>query len=86
MRTPNPDVAHTGACASTERTAGSSDKWYRQPVLWLGMLIFVASLAGCIWMIVLGARHADESVSDTDTTILGMPIHGAAQAPRSDAR
>lgn len=36
--------------------------WYRQPVLWLGALLLAGSLGGCVWMIVLGVRHADEAV------------------------
>jgi hypothetical protein len=31
----------------------SDEKWYHQPVLWLGALIFAASLIGCIVMIVV---------------------------------
>ena len=27
--------------------------WYRQPVLWLGAAVFAASMAGCIWIIVM---------------------------------
>lgn len=37
-----------------------SGRWHRQPILWLGFAILLASLAGCITMIVLGARYADE--------------------------
>ena len=47
--------------------------WYHQPVVWLGVLIFLASLAGCVWMIVLGARHADEPLPTGGTTIMKMP-------------
>ena len=28
-------------------------KWYQQPILWLGALIFAASLIGCMVMIVV---------------------------------
>jgi hypothetical protein len=34
-------------------TARGDGKWFRQPVLWLGALIFLSSLAGCLVMIVL---------------------------------
>ncbi|MFC4527617.1 hypothetical protein ISN76_07400 [Dyella halodurans] len=46
--------------------------WYRQPVLWIGAAVFGASLAGCVWMIVLGARHADEPV-DAPHAVFGVP-------------
>ncbi len=41
------------------RAGESAAAWYRQPVLWLGALIFVGSMAGCVWLIVQGARHPD---------------------------
>ena len=34
-----------------------------KPVLWLGALIFLASLIGCIVTIVLASRHADVPVA-----------------------
>jgi hypothetical protein len=48
--------------------------WYRQPVLWLGMLLFAASLAGCILMIVLGARHRDEPLPTAGGEVAHMPV------------
>lgn len=59
--------------------------WYRQPVLWLGGVIFVASLAGCVWMIVLGASHADTPL-DTSHTVFGVPVsaHSSPQHPPTD--
>lgn len=63
--------------ASAQERAG---RWYRQPLLWLGALIFVASLAGCVWMVVLGARHADTPVPTHSTGAFGVPM-GAHSAP-----
>ena len=57
--------------------ARTASAWYRQPVLWLGVFIFVGSLAGCVWMIVLGASHADTPL-DTSHTVFGVPV-GAQQ-------
>lgn len=53
--------------------------WYRQPVLWLGAGIFVATLAGCVWMIVLGARHQDQPM-ETAKPVFGVP-RSAHSAP-----
>lgn len=58
------------------RTASA---WYRQPVLWLGVLIFVGSLAGCVWMIVLGANHADTPL-DTTHKVFGVPVSAHSSA------
>lgn len=54
--------------------------WYRQPVLWLGALLFAASLGGCIWMIVLGVRHADEAVP-TAGHVFKVPLAQPAPPP-----
>jgi len=59
-----------------EAAPAHAGAWYRQPVLWLGAAILVASLAGCVWMIVLGARHADLPLEDAHPhTLLDMPVH-----------
>ncbi|MGH8157636.1 MAG: hypothetical protein ACREPQ_05915 [Rhodanobacter sp.] len=62
-------VRHTAASA-----------WYRQPVAWLGVAVFAASLAGCVWMIVLGAKHADTPL-DTAHKVFDVPV-GAHSSPR----
>ncbi|MGE0582759.1 MAG: hypothetical protein AB7P31_11600 [Steroidobacteraceae bacterium] len=56
--------------------------WYRQPVVWLGALLFAATIAGCIAMIVLGARHDDEALPTTGSSVLKMP---AGRAPPPEA-
>ena len=54
----------------------STGAWYRQPVLWLGAAIFVASLAGCIATIVVSSHHVDAPVQDAHPhTLLDMPVH-----------
>ena len=68
----NPAPAHAEAARSA---------WYRQPVLWLGALLFAASLAGCVLMIVLGARHADVPLPTTGGEILKMPLSRPAPPP-----
>lgn len=68
--------------AGNDIAARMAPAWYRQPVLWLGIAIFVGSLAGCVWMIVLGARHADTPL-DTSHTVFGVPVsaHSSASPP-----
>lgn len=48
--------------------------WYRQPILWLGGLVFGATLVGCVVMIVLGVRYDDEAVPTAGSMILKMPL------------
>jgi len=43
-------------------------------VLWLGALIFLASMAGCVLMIVLGVRFDDASMPTAGGVILTMPV------------
>ena len=67
---------------SPDRTARTASAWYRQPVLWLGVFVFVASLAGCVWIIMLGASHADTPLN-TPHTVFGVPVsaHSSANPP-----
>lgn len=61
-----------------EAVPAQAGAWYRQPVLWVGAAILAASLAGCVWMIVLGAQHADLPLEDVHPhTLLDMPMHRA---------
>ena len=48
------------------------EAWYQQPVLWFGAAVFAALLAGCIWIIVVSARHADTPLPATHG-VLGVP-------------
>ncbi len=56
--------------------------WYRQPIAWLGVFVFLASMAGCVWLIVVGTRYADTPL-DTPHTVFGVPVsaHSAAAPP-----
>ena len=44
------------------------------PVLWLGAFVLAASLAGCVLMIILGARHPDEALPTAGGEIVHMPL------------
>jgi hypothetical protein len=59
--------------------------WYRQPVVWLGALVFVASIAGCVWLIMAGMRHADTPVATSRANVFGVPAspHRAPQPATS---
>ena len=54
--------------------AAPAGEWYTTPVLWLGIALFVASLAGCLMMIVLGARHVDVPLPTAGGEIMKMPL------------
>lgn len=75
MRTPGDIAARAAASA-----------WYRQPVVWLGIAVFAASLAGCVWLIVLGTRHADIPL-ETTHQVFGVPVsaHSSAAAPATSS-
>ncbi len=58
--------------------------WYRAPVAWLGVLIFVASLAGCVWIIAMSLQYRDEPLPVSTHSVLGVPAHPhSAPAPGS---
>lgn len=53
--------------------ARRGEAWYQQPVLWLGVAVFTALLAGCVWIIVVSSRHADIPLEGTPHGVLGVP-------------
>ena len=57
------------------RSSHAHTPWYKVPVVWLGILIFVASLAGCVWLVMVGAQYRDEPVNAPAHAILGVPAH-----------
>jgi hypothetical protein len=61
------------------RAFAMASSWYRQPVLWFGIVVFIASLAGCVWLIVVSARHADIPM-DTPHTVFGVPVSSSRSA------
>lgn len=56
------------------RSANLPPPWYRQRVLWLAVALLAASVAGCLWMIVLGARHADQPLPGVHEQLLRVPL------------
>lgn len=58
--------------------------WYRQPILWLGGALFAAILAGCIVLIVLGARYDDEALPTEGSTVMKMPAGRADTMPEPE--
>ena len=57
--------------------SASPAAWYRQPVLWLGAFVLLASLAGCVWLIVMAQRHPDPVLDEVGMKILRMPLEAA---------
>lgn len=56
------------------------------PLIWLAAAIFVASIAGCIVMIVLAERHADVEVATGGAAIFKVPLERApAMRPAESA-
>lgn len=64
--------------AATAAAEARRDGWQRQPVLWLALLVFAAALAGCVWIIVAGQRHADTPLP-TARTVFGVPLSAAPE-------
>ena len=64
---------------SAQRQAHTA--WYRQPVVWLGIVVFAASIAGCVWIITVGMGHADTPVETSRPNVFGVPAT-PHQAPK----
>lgn len=68
---PRPNDAHA---------RDASRAWCRQPIVWLGAVVLAASLAGCVWLIVVAERYTDPPLPVTELQILKMPL--TRQPPR----
>lgn len=68
---------------ATPTSAHAPTAWYRVPVVWLGILIFVVSMAGCVWIIVVSTHYRDQPVAAPAHAVLGMPVHPHPAAPSS---
>ena len=55
--------------------------WYSQPVVWLGIAVFAASLAGCVWLILVAARYGDARIP-TSHQVFGVPAQQPPSSPR----
>jgi hypothetical protein len=51
-------------------------------VVWLGVGVLLASLAGCALMIVLAMRHPDQSLPADGGYIMKMPVTRLPADPR----
>jgi hypothetical protein len=62
--------------------------WYRQPIVWLGVTLFVASLAGCVWIIVVASHHPDAPVEHAGRGLFGVPsaAHSSHGPPPASSR
>lgn len=54
--------------------------WYSQPVVWLGIAVFAASIAGCVWLIVVGARY-DDARLPVRHHVFGVPAQQPTRPP-----
>ncbi len=59
---------------------GPGHAWHRQPVVWVGMAMFLGSLAGCVWMIVVAAQYDDTPVATQSPAVFGVPVAAATTA------
>lgn len=66
-----------------EPPAGSRSQWYHQPVAWVGVLLFLASLAGCVWLLVASLRYDERALPGTGEQLLKMPLE---RVPGADAQ
>lgn len=58
-----------------------SRAWYRQGIVWLGMAVFAASVAGSVWLIAVAERYADPPLPVAGPKVLKeVP---AARPPRA---
>jgi hypothetical protein len=56
---------------------------WRQPVVWLGAAIFLASLIGCVVTIVLASRHHDPTLGQEVQYLMKVPVERLPVDPGS---
>jgi len=61
----------SGPIAETRADAG---RWYRQPVVWLGGLVFAALVTAMALTVVVASRFADEPLPVASDRVLATPI------------
>jgi len=67
-------------------TTRDPSAWLQQPVVWLGALILLLSIAACVATIALAWRHADAPV-EAGARVMGVPVRDAAATQaESEAR
>jgi len=57
-------ASHDAAPRDTARA------WYRQGIVWLGIAVFAASVAGSVWLIAVAERYADPPLPVTGPSVL----------------
>ena len=65
----NESPGHPAPGVSTARRTA-----WRQPVVWLGAVIFLSSLIGCILTIVLASRHDDPALGQGVEYLMKVPL------------
>jgi hypothetical protein len=65
-----------GTIADEPRASASPApaRWYQQPVAWLGVLLFLASIAGCVWLLVAASGYDDQSLPLEGEVLLKVPL------------
>lgn len=69
---------------SANDPAGSSNRWYHQPIAWLGIAITVLLISACIWTVMISLRYTDHPQHGATPTVLGVPApadSGSAEKP-----
>jgi hypothetical protein len=60
--------------------AGEGERWYQQPVLWLGLGILATLLAACIGLIAWASSHPDEKLQAGEE-VLRVPVAPPPRRP-----
>lgn len=59
--------------------SATCDAWYRAPILWFGVAILSASIAGCVLLIVLALRYPDPPIPLDRATLIKVPESRGAE-------
>lgn len=53
---------------------GNRNRWYHQPVAWLGIAVTVLLIVACAWTVMISLRYTDTPTHGGTSTLLGVPM------------
>ncbi len=54
------------------------DRWYHQPIAWLGIAITLILIGACVWTVMISLRYTDTRMHGDTPTVLGVPATGGS--------
>jgi len=57
---------------------GNRNRWYHQPIAWLGIIVTLTLIVACAWTVMISLRYTDTPTHGDVPTVLGVPAPAAS--------